>query len=595
MISPALALAALALGHTLSERLWSWQRGRSEVVLEPLERVCSAATLGLASALAASYALALSHVLSRWTLLATTAVFLAVSAPPILRWVQAQQGRQFRIPSGAVPVALAALPVGCFVLYVLWRTQQLFVLNHDGLAYHMPRAAMIARSGSLFAVDGPDPRVATMPANYEVLLADVLAIDGSDELSGWVSPAAFLALLLAVGAMAQRWWGRGPHVMAVVCVVAAMPVAILHAGAHKNDLMASALIVMAAHFAARWATEETLADFVLLWVTVTLAACTKITALVLVAVLVPLVVAKLVAMLRAGKRPGPAAWKVSVPLVLVSIPALGPAVYLHNLLTMGHLFGHNAPGAESGWGDFANLWRFPYMALAAPFSSNRSAVWVPWDGRYWFWPVDDLFFSTYGLLVSACALALPVGVAFFVRSPPSGRSRERLVASALLLATFLLLLPIRLRPIGFFAAFVRYTIFFPPVLALWTAAPAVRALSSLGGRARIAAAAIPGALSLYFAEQAIRLSINDTYAPFRVFAEVIVHPELRRTVWNFPNRAASVADHLAGPDDAIAFEGAYDGWSYPLFGAQLSRQVTYLHSEREDFKIPDNVRWVVID
>jgi hypothetical protein len=595
MLSVLLGVAALGAGRTLSERLWSRERGHNGMTLEPLERVAAAATLGVAVVTAVSNALALAHALSRWTLLATTAAFLALGVPPIVRWLLAQGGRQVRLGPDAVIAGVALLPVGVYLLYVLWRTEQLFVLNHDGLAYHLPRAAMIARSGSLFAVDGPDSRVITWPANYELLLADILALDGSDELTGWLSPASFVAFLIAVGAMAQRWWGRGLHVIAVVCAAAAMPVAVVHAGTHKNDMMTNALILVTMHFAARWVVEEGITNFVLLCVGLTLAVCTKLTACFFAAALAPVVVWKFASMLRARKRPGADVWRVVTPVVVGSVLTLGPMVYVHNLVTTGRLFGFGSPDAESGWGDYANLWRFPYLALTVPFSRMNGFVWVPWDHKYWFWPNNDLFFSSYGVLTSIFVGALPIGLFLFARAAPLERRHERVIVSAVLTLTFLLVLPVLLRPLGFFAGFVRYTVFFPPVIALWTLAPSLRALVQIGGTAKVAALAAPLALATYFSYQAISLSISDPYAPFQALAEVVRHPELHRRIWFLPNRAASVADGLAGPDDSIAFEGSHDSWSYPLYGADLRRHVTYLHSERADFRVPEDARWVVID
>src|SRR5262249_42896113 len=60
------------------------------------------------------------------------------------------------------------------------------------------------------------------------------------------------------------------------------------------------------------------------------------------------------------------------------------------------------------------------------------------------------------------------------------------------------------------------------------------------------------------------------------------------------SRAASVVDRLAGPDDAIAIDGALDTWSYPAFGAALRRPIFFLPSNQEPV-IPPAAKWVIVD
>ena len=58
-----------------------------------------------------------------------------------------------------------------------------------------------------------------------------------------------------------------------------------------------------------------------------------------------------------------------------------------------------------------------------------------------------------------------------------------------------------------------------------------------------------------------------------------------------PNRAASVADHYAGPHDTIAIDGGFDTWTYPAYGAHVSRRVVFIKNDN----VPDDAQWVVID
>jgi hypothetical protein len=99
----------------------------------------------------------------------------------------------------------------------------------------------------------------------------------------------------------------------------------------------------------------------------------------------------------------------------------------------------------------------------------------------------------------------------------------------------------------------------------------------------------------HFAWSAFGAATRDPYQPFGFVEEVEQHPELARMIPIFPQRAASVADARAQPDDHIAFDGGYDSWAYPLYGKELRRRVTYLHGERGAVTVPDDVRFVVVD
>ena len=80
-----------------------------------------------------------------------------------------------------------------------------------------------------------------------------------------------------------------------------------------------------------------------------------------------------------------------------------------------------------------------------------------------------------GMRQAGVLAALPLGVWRFHRREP-GRQRERVFQALIRLAAFAVLLPVRMqRPIGFFEGLVRYTLYLPPLIALWTAVPLARA------------------------------------------------------------------------------------------------------------------------
>jgi hypothetical protein len=270
--------------------------------------------------------------------------------------------------------------------------------------------------------------------------------------------------------------------------------------------------------------------------------------------------------------------------------ALGGIMYVMNLAA-----GRGVSGkiAGVGYGDWANAWMFPYLAFVRPFSDGDGAVWVPWTRSFWFWPMYDHYFSTWGWAYSVLLPLVPVGVWRFPKILPE-RARERTLATILVVIVFALMLPVRLqRPVGFFEGLVRYTMFLPPILALWTIVPATRAIAD---RARLAACGVIAACAVLFTFQAVACARKDAYIPLQYVAVLVDHPELARVPYDFNRRAAHVVDAMAGPEDAIAFDGGFSSFVYPAYGADLGRTVTYLHPDAgPGVAIADDVKWVVCD
>lgn len=603
-----LALAALAAGHAASAWLWSLDGAAPDGVRPggPLERATSTGVLAFASLVAANWALALSGQLTAKGLLLAAAALLGAAVALAMRHgsARAPEARRERAAGGArrspgtyVAVAASLLPVPAWILYVLWRGWVLPALSDDALIYHLPKALLLSRAGSFRFFDAPDLRISCFPANYELLLSDVLLLTGSDRVTEWITTAGYVLFLAAAAALAERWWGTGIHVVAVALVAGAMPVVLLHSGAHKHDLLMTAFSLAAILWFSRWSAEGGFAPLALGTVSLALAAGTKMTTASVVVGLLPIVAATLVRRRLAGHRPVLERPGGTLLLLLGSAVLLGGAAYAANWIHTGTPFGLSIPGAapsiREGVRDADAIWQFPYLILAVPFSASPWGVWAPWAHEYWFWPRYDLNLSHWGPTVTVLALALPACLLGTRRDVPS-RSRERLTGS---LVAALALLPSMLGPMplpGIFCFFARYLAFAPVVLACLTVAPLVRRLSADPARPR-AAPLLLLALGGIFAAEAAEYGARDLYAPFWYVREQASLPEGSRTVHQVPTRAASVVDRIAGPRDVIAFDAGHDSWTYPAWGSRLSRDVRFLPGGTTPVPIPADAKFVVVD
>src|SRR5207245_10755260 len=146
-----------------------------------------------------------------------------------------------------------------------------------------------------------------------------------------------------------------------------------------------------------------------------------------------------------------------------------------------------------GYGDWANLWQFPYLALAEPFSRNPSFVWVPWRHENWFWPRYEVFFSGFGPLFTLLACSIPYSVFRFRDKRP-----ERLVfCTSALIASFLIM-PLQFRPLGFFGGLPRFIAFVVPAVMAFSIAPIVVGMRLMAARLTILA------LTMYFCVMAFQ-------------------------------------------------------------------------------------------
>jgi hypothetical protein len=563
-----------------------------------LDACARSLVLALAVALATSWALALAGALRPVPLVLCAALEIVAGAAWLHR-MRDPEAKVYAAPSGrtALVIAIALWPVVLWTAFVAWRGTVLPVYNHDALAYHLPKAVLLAKAGHFQFFDVPESRIATWPCNYEILLADTMLLTGSDQFTAAVGTFSYVLFAVLAARLAAAWWGGGGHVALVAATVATAPLVVLHSGLHKNDLFLASASLAAFVWGARWAAAGCGPSAILATVALAIAAGTKVNAVFVVAGAVPLLVLGAV---RRRVRPAVVAAFVGAAAALSAL--LGAATYVVNLAAVHRPFLSPALGQGSHlYGAVSNVWQYTAMVLIAPFSRFSYAVWNPFRGEYWWWPSNDIWMSHFGPLLSALALLVPVAVWRYRRE---GTSRnERTLASAAVLATYLLTLPLESRPIGFFGAYGRYVLFVAPVVAAWTLAPFARDVERIAERWRGREAMLPTlapiALALAVAAFGVAslwlFGVEDEYAPIRWVAHELEHPD-DRTPFVRHNRAASVFDAVAGPTEHCAIDAGFDTWVYPAYGRGWTRTVDFLRAAPPgETVIPDEAMWVIVD
>jgi hypothetical protein len=549
-------LTFLALGREIALR-W-WPSGAAG----PYERATFAAVLGLSLWLASLWLLALFHVMTPALLLARTAaalivaVVLALHRRPILarpRW------RDHGLWLSLAPWAV----------FAAWKGWLLPPVNHDALAYHLPKAVLFARAGGFDSLSYLDARIATIPANYEMLLAEVIALQQRDTITEWISLLFHLLFAAAAAAVAERWWGKRAALAGFLA--AGVPVALLHSSTHKNDLMIAFFIVAGLVAAGRFITT---ADERALLVTVLAFAAatgTKPQAAATALALAPAIV----------RRAGPRRTAWAAGLAVVAFLALGGVVFIRNFAESRAAMGMQASGeAVVQYGDWANLWQGPYVILAAPFATSPIELPVPWESRPWFWRRYELFFSHLGIPFALCAAVLPIAIVILRRKA----SPEAFIVTAATLAAFAVMLPVVFEPHGLYAiSLPRYALFIVPIVFAW-------AVAVLPARVVLAGALLA---AISFAAYAVDITRRDVFAPWAYVMWVLDHRDTRAVPFD-PWRAAEVADRRAGPRDRIAFDAAFGSWIHPAFGVELARPVDFIRAGGP-LPIRDDTQWVIID
>lgn len=578
-----LALTAatfLVLGRELSVRLWR----SAAVPLSTPEQIVSAASIGFALWLGSLWALALAGWLTAPAIAIRNIVFaVAAAALWLQRWRDGS--RQTDLPLATrPPLALFAfVPLLLWCAFILWRGSIVPPLSHDVLAYHLPKAAFYTRAAAYDPLPALPSRARNIPVNYEMLLADVLLIEGDDELTEWLSLLHYLFFVAAGVAVAHRWWGGAPMTDATIALLcAATPVALLHSGAHKNDLMTAAFMTAAMVWLGRFVSAGELRALTLAAATLMMAAGTKPQAAVLALAAIPFALWKLSTRPAFGVRLARVAAISALCIIL-----LGGAFWpLDRRAAAPAASPGKASGAPVSFGDWQNLWQVPYVLVAAPFSRDSMALSVPWADTPWFWRRYEMYFSELGLPFSICALLLPVGVWATRRQGAQPRT-ERIVVSAVALATFVAMLPVVFRPLGFYAISApRYVLFIVPLVFAWTIAPLLQRRPAVRALALTLATVV-------FALYAVRAATNDLFVPLKYVAWALGNPDARVIPFD-PNRAASIVDRIAAPGAVVAIEAADGTWIYPTFGAFLTRHVELIPSGTVPPRLSD-AEWLAID
>ncbi len=561
------ALAFLFLGREVALRLWEDDR-------PPFYELATyAATIGVCAWLASLWAIALLHWMYEPVLIARTCVALGLA----IWWAITR--RTGSSPFAAKEKALLIF-VAAWVIFILWRGWLLPPVSHDALAYHLPKAVLFARAGGYRWLSFLDARIRNIPANYEMLLAENIVLQHRDTITEWISTLFYVLFVFGTAAVAERWWKSKATIVAVFA--AGLPVALLHSGAHKNDLMTAFFIVAALVAAGRFVGVADRRALVLAVIALAAAVGTKPQA---AAVGIALAICVAAAEVAARRSRVDAAFLIKTSVAgAFAFLLLGGAVYVSNFINE-----HAVLGVDSGmkhetviaYGDWSNLWQGPYVLLAAPFAAKSNELYVPWASHPWFWRRYELFFSHLGIPFALCAIALPFAVVFLRRRA----NAEMFAVTAAAGIAFAVMLPVNFQPHGMFSiSLPRYALFIVPIVFGWTIAP-------LAQRAGTILSAIAVIVLIAYSLDVAR---NDAFAPWAYVKFVMKHPQTRQVPFD-PYRAAEVADRMAGQHDRIALDAAFGTWIHPAFGVELARPVDFIPHGDGPPLIREDADWVVID
>ncbi|HEX7705594.1 MAG TPA: hypothetical protein VF701_03955 [Thermoanaerobaculia bacterium] len=572
------AFAFFFLGLEVTARGWKGE------TLGAWERACAVFTIGAAIWIASLWILSFTGGLQRPYLIARTVIVLAVAIGLSLAR-RPHPPNRIEIPRYFL---IVVVPIVVWIAFILWRGAIVPPLNHDALSYHLPKAIFFSRLHGFAYLSDFVPHVRSLPANYELLLADLMTLERSDALTEWLGVLFYIGFLVASAALAERWWRNVLSTASVLLFAAGVPVLLLHSGADKNDVMASAFVVAALVWSGRFLREREVSALWLAIAALAIACGTKPQPAALVLALAPWIAYRLWKPRVTARQ-----FAATIAFGLCCVALLGGAPYAYNLMR-GVPEGASVATASQhvvtvpAYGDWVNLWQGPFVLIAAPFSTNSWQLAVPWEDAPWFWRRYELFFSELGLPFAICAILLPVALVLFRRDEPGSR-HERVAVTVAALTMFLAMLPVRFWPHGMFLiSLPRYALFLAPLVFAWTIAPAVR-------RARIAfgkALLITGAIT--FTAYATLMAAEDTFTPIDYVLWASTHPG-RRVIPFHPRNAASVADQIAGADETIAVHARYGAWIHPLFGKRLDREVRMIPVGSESRPVPPDVDWVVLD
>lgn len=575
-----------------------WQLGRTRLFnslpLDRGERGMLWVLLAAAIWIGANWFLAIPHLLTWQGLAGIGLIGFGFSIPGCLALLKSmREWPGLKVSKPRIDTWFL-IPVALWALYTLWRGTFLPPNNHDALAYHFPKAVMVMKAHAVACFPSQDFRISYFPWNYELLLSDFLILDGSDRFTLWLSTGLFVALIHASWALARRWWGEGLPALACPLAVASAPVLLMHAGAHKNDLMFAFFALQAIHWFARWWSDGDGGFLGLCGIATALAIGTKSTGFLLLG-LVALGAVLQAVRNRPIERP---MWNTSKALITFSVMflSLGGWGYILNAWATRHINGPAVLPAQNGamsivFPEWHYSWMFPYMLLKAPFSSRVDAIWVPWRHEWWFWPKWEVYFSNFGILFSILIVLVPGLVWVLRKQYPMSKTRVTATLGAGLCALIGL---VGVRPYGGFNWFPRFLLFLLPIVAGLTLPPMVE---WAGRRIKGGGYVLIGMLCVYASWTMIDTAIHDSFTPLS-YVMASLSSEGRPPTHFSPYRSPGIFDAMAGPKDTVAFYGDFDGWVYPLYGEGLGRTVDLIdpHSVgSQNHGIPPGTQWVVVD
>jgi hypothetical protein len=579
VLGAALAIALSQLPHA---------RGYDDDAAAVLDMLCATSVCAIAVWVATSWALAVAGLLRAVPLTAAGVLEAAIGVGWLVR-SRRSSPRSYRMMGHGTLVAtiVALAPVALWIAFVTWRGMVLPPYNHDALSYHLPKAVLLMRAGGYHFFDVPEPRTATWPCNYELLLSDSMILTRGDHLTAIFSTLSYVVVVLLAARTAAAWWGGGAHVALVSAIVATAPVVILHSGLHKNDLLFCVFAMAAFAWAARWFAAGCTASALLAILALSLGLGTKLSA--------ALVLPPVGALLAAGAiRHRAAAPRSRIALVCAGACVLslllGSGIYIDNVRHVHKLF--LSPPQPRGYGAWSNIWEFTSMLVISPFARRENGVWNVFHHEYWWWPQNDVWGSDWGAVVSVLAFAL---VPCVWRYRTQGLYAERAATCIAATFTYIFMLPINVVPPGFYNSFVRYTVFVVPLIAAWTLSPLLLELERRAHKLAIAArTALASGVAAFGGWALHHFGLNDAYAPLVFVEHTLEHPD-DRIPFVRRNRAASVVDVLAADTDTCAFDVGFDTWVYPAYGSAWTRGVEFLRPAAGDVVIPDSADWVAID
>jgi hypothetical protein len=604
----------LVAGFALASWLWTRHGGErpSEPSLGPFEFLASGVFLATFLACAINWLLSPAHGISRVGLLCCALLAAVAACVYLVRqarnrgtWLPLRAAMTMQRPRLRVLHMVAILtPVLLWLGYMTWRGTLTPVLSHDANSYHLPRAVDIVRTGTWRYLPVEDFRLSWFPSDYEMVLADVIALSGGQVATQFVAVGHYAIALLLCIAYAERRWKGGAQMLLAPLVWAGTPLALLHAGGQKNDLLAMISTLAAALWGAKWLVRGGWASLFLALAAVALSAGTK-----------PLGVVVGPALVLAGLPFGLVArvrgsfTSARTYLLFLSIGAAlfyfgGITPLLEHLvrradgpaggLSSGDLYALNI---SPGYGNLSNFWEYPTLLFLRPFSQFEGGVWVPWQDKYWFWPGYEIYFSHFGVLVSClvCLIPLRLLLKHQTDASPDVR-RERAVTWAFFLLLALSIVQIRYRTDGFFCGHSRYLFFLPLVVVDAGFLSLLFALRRQALAETGAGVALVGA-ALLFVVQAFTVAERDRFAPYDYVMGLAEHPDDRLPYFNkgVP-RAAQVIDATAGPSDRVAIDGGFGAWVFPAYGARLTRPVDIIPVDREGReRVLASADWVAVD